>query len=620
MGKAIVQAAKDKNFEIRHPDQFQVIGGMGMHAVVEGMSIFIGNERLMNQSGIDTAFAKQDIARLQCEGKTIMLVASTVNPDENGILSGIIAVSDVIKPEAKEAIAAIRGMGIDVMMITGDNRITAEAIAKQAGIDRIIADVLPEDKVAEIKKIQESTPLGNYAHPMVAMVGDGINDAPALAQADIGIAIGTGTEVAMAAAGITLISGNISGVSKAVALSRGTSQTIIQNLIWALVYNVSLISIAAYGLLNPMFAAGAMAFSSIFVVTNSLRLKAYDLSSFQVKKSFVRQIISLLPRILLPALTLAVLIIGPMVLMPGKMEIKGAIHVNMNALTMMIMTIANALIALSYASIPFFLIVFVRKRKDLPFTWVIFLFGLFILACGSTHLIHVIGLWWPANMIQALVDAFCALVSLATAIVVWPVLPNYCNSYPAQLKKVNDELQKEKEKLELTQKALKVAYAQVEGRIAEKTADLEQTNIRLQEEVSERIRTEKALRQSEEFFRNVFENAVVGISITSFDGKMQTNDTFQKMLGYSKEELANLTWMDITFSSDVQNDLKVIEVLQRGEQQSIRWEKRFKHKNGSLIWVDISSCIQRNEFNEQSYYITTIQDISLQKQMQAELK
>jgi Cu+-exporting ATPase len=282
LGESIVRAATHRGLPLGELEAFEAVSGGGIRACVDGRKLLVGSRRFLSESGISEyglASRDEELAR---EGKTPIIVAV------DGELAGLVAVADMVRDESREAVDRLHALGLEVAMLTGDNCRTAEAIARELGVDRVVAEVRPEDKVAEVKRLQaEGKRLG--------MVGDGINDAPALAQADVGIAIGTGTDVAMEASDLALISGDVRGVARAIMLSKATVRNIKQNLFWAFAYNVALIPVAAgvlyplftegsvpeilrpvlgeYGFLNPILAAGAMALSSVTVVSNALRLR-----------------------------------------------------------------------------------------------------------------------------------------------------------------------------------------------------------------------------------------------------------------------------------------------------------------------------------------------------------
>ncbi|HWA40129.1 MAG TPA: heavy metal translocating P-type ATPase [Gemmatimonadales bacterium] len=270
LAEAVVRHAKDRRIPAVPAGSVQAVPGKGIHGVVEGRDVVIGNAAMMADRGVDTAASRDQALALAGDGGTVMFVAV------DGTLAGHFAVSDPLKPTSVAAIRRLHAAGLEVVMLTGDQQATADAVARQAGIDRVVAGVLPEGKVAEIRRLQDDGRI-------VAMVGDGINDAPALAQADVGIAVGNGADVAVEAADIALMRGDLGGVADAILLSRRTMATMKQNLFWAFIYNVIGIPVAAgalypaFGvLLSPVLASAAMAFSSVSVVTNSLRLRTFQ--------------------------------------------------------------------------------------------------------------------------------------------------------------------------------------------------------------------------------------------------------------------------------------------------------------------------------------------------------
>jgi heavy metal translocating P-type ATPase len=263
IARAVVEGAAVRGVAIPAATEFRAIAGRGARAVVDGTEVLVGRRSLLEREGLHVPPSVERHAEaFEAQGYTVFWVGWGAEA------AGVVAVADTLKRGASETVARLHGLGVRVAMITGDNRSTTEAIAAQAGIDRVLAEVHPEDKVEEIRRLQAEG-------RTVAMVGDGINDGPALAQADLGIAIGTGTDVAIEASDITLISGDLDGVVRAIELSRATFRTIVQNLFWAFGYNVAAIPLAAFGLLNPVIAAATMAMSSVSVLANSLRLRRF---------------------------------------------------------------------------------------------------------------------------------------------------------------------------------------------------------------------------------------------------------------------------------------------------------------------------------------------------------
>ncbi len=263
LGQAVVEAAVAAGYDLPAAEDFLVVPGQGLMAVVSGKQVLIGNRKLMQSHQVQIESAQPRMADLEAAGKTVMLAAV------DGELAGLIAVADTIKEGSRAAVNELHRLGLHVVMLTGDNRQTAKAIAEQVGIEHVAAEVLPDEKASHITLLKQQ-------YGQVGMVGDGINDAPALATADVGMAIGTGTDIAIEAADITLMAGDLRSVPAAIRLSRTTMNRVKLNLFWAFIYNIIGIPLAAFGYLSPVIAGAAMAFSSVSVVTSSLLLRRYN--------------------------------------------------------------------------------------------------------------------------------------------------------------------------------------------------------------------------------------------------------------------------------------------------------------------------------------------------------
>lgn len=274
LGRAIVEKAHMRGLEISAPKDFAAIRGKGVSAIIGESRVIVGSRRLMRENGVDPQRMEAELVRLENEAKTAMLVAV------DGELSGAIAVADTLKNDSIAAINELHEMGIQTAMITGDNQRTAEAIARVVGIDHVLAEVLPDGKVTEVQRLQEE-------YGLVAFVGDGINDAPALTQANVGVAIGTGTDIAIEASDVTLVRGELTGVVVAINLSQATFKKIRQNLFWAFFYNVAMIPLAVFGWMHPVLAEIAMATSSITVVANANLLRKADIEPGYAKRPLV---------------------------------------------------------------------------------------------------------------------------------------------------------------------------------------------------------------------------------------------------------------------------------------------------------------------------------------------